>query len=136
MGVSLPMFLASELHRRHMIQPLPSFSVSVFSNYSYSSILKNMHSTNPKLLYEDMYKFFPNKEREAVLFCSFTLFLLVSVNLQEICLLRNGCWFFPIICLSYTDWLNLSKHTAYHSRVDHFHAPQFLHLRMIHNTTY
>jgi hypothetical protein len=47
--------------------PLSSFSVPVFSVFTYSPILTNMHATNPKLLHKEMYKFFPDKEREAVL---------------------------------------------------------------------
>lgn len=38
MGVSLPMFLASQLQRKHIIHPLPSFSVSVFSSYIHQSL--------------------------------------------------------------------------------------------------
>jgi hypothetical protein len=67
LGVSLPIALASELQRWHIIHPLPSFLAPVFSTYSHSPILKNMYSINPKLLHNNMHRVFLDKETEAVL---------------------------------------------------------------------
>lgn len=66
--------------------PFQSLFAAITHIHQYS---KTCTPQSIKLLHEDMYKFFPNKEGEAVLFWYFTFFLLVSVNLQEICLLHN-----------------------------------------------
>jgi hypothetical protein len=68
------LFLASELHRRHTLHSLPSFSFSVCSNYTHSSILKNMHCTNPKAPSWGHVQIFPKQgRRSCVILVIYTL---------------------------------------------------------------